>query len=31
MGCMERNWYPSMFVPNLKDWGIEDPMYKSIE
>ncbi|HEY7079433.1 MAG TPA: arsenate reductase ArsC [Nitrososphaeraceae archaeon] len=31
MGCMEKNWCPTAFVPNLMDWGIEDPKGKSIE
>ena len=28
---MEKDWCPTMFVPNLVDWGIEDPKGKSIE
>jgi arsenate reductase len=31
MGCMEKDWCPTAFVPNLIDWGIEDPKGKSIE
>jgi arsenate reductase (thioredoxin) len=31
MGCMEKDWCPTTFVPNLVDWGIEDPKGKSIE
>jgi protein-tyrosine-phosphatase len=31
MGCMEKDWCPTMFVPNLIDWGIEDPNGKSTE
>ena len=31
MGCMEKDWCPTVFVPNLIDWGIEDPKGKSIE
>jgi arsenate reductase (thioredoxin) len=31
MGCMEKDWCPTMFLPNLVDWGIEDPKGKSIE
>jgi len=31
MGCMEKDWCPTVFVPNLLDWGIEDPKGKSIE
>jgi arsenate reductase (thioredoxin) len=25
MGCMDKDWCPTVFVPNLVDWGIEDP------
>ena len=31
MGCMDKDWCPTMFVHNLLDWGIEDPKGKSIE
>ena len=31
MGCMKKDWCPTVFVPNLVDWGIEDPKGKSIE
>ena len=31
MGCMEKDWCPTAFVPNLIDWGIEDPKGKSVE
>jgi arsenate reductase len=31
MGCMEKDWCPTIFVPNLIDWGIDDPKGKSIE
>jgi protein-tyrosine-phosphatase len=31
MGCMEKDWCPTMFVPNLIDWRIEDPTGKPIE
>ena len=31
MGCMKKDWCPTMFVPNLVDWGIEDPKGKPIE
>ena len=31
MGCMKKDWCPTAFVPNLVDWGIEDPKGKSIE
>lgn len=31
MGCMDKDWCPTAFVPNLVDWGIDDPKGKSIE
>jgi arsenate reductase (thioredoxin) len=31
MGYMEKDWSATAFVPNLVDWGIEDPNGKSIE
>ncbi len=31
MGCMDKSFCPTLFVPNLIDWGIEDPKGKSIE
>jgi arsenate reductase (thioredoxin) len=31
MGCMEKEWCPTVFVPDLVDWGIEDPKGKSID
>jgi len=31
MGGMDKDWCPTVFVPNLVDWGIEDPKGKSIE
>ena len=31
MGCMEKEWCPTVFVPNLMDCGIEDPKGQSIE
>jgi protein-tyrosine-phosphatase len=31
MGCMKKDWCPTMFVPNRVDWGIEDPKGKPIE
>jgi arsenate reductase (thioredoxin) len=31
MGCMDKNWCPTIFLHNLVDWGIEDPKDKSIE
>lgn len=31
MGCMDKNFCPTLFVHNVADWGIEDPKGKSIE
>jgi protein-tyrosine-phosphatase len=31
MGCMDKSFCPTQFIPNLIDWGIEDPKGKSIE
>jgi arsenate reductase (thioredoxin) len=31
MGCMDKDWCPTASVPNLVDWGIEDPKSKSVE
>jgi len=31
MGCMDRNFCPTLFIPKVIDWGIEDPKDKSIE
>ena len=31
MGCMEKNFCPTLFIPKVIDWGIEDPKDKSIE
>jgi arsenate reductase (thioredoxin) len=31
MGCMDKSFCPTLFVPNLIDWGMEDPKGKSIE
>ena len=25
MGCMDKNFCPTLFVPKVSDWGIEDP------
>jgi arsenate reductase len=30
MGCMDKFFCPTLFIPNLIDWGIEDPKEKSI-
>lgn len=31
MGCMDKNFCPTLFVPKVIDWRIEDPKDKSIE
>ena len=31
MGCMDKNFCPALFVPKVRDWGIEDPKGKPIE
>ena len=31
MGCMEKNFCPTLFIPKVIDWGIDDPKDKSIE
>jgi protein-tyrosine-phosphatase len=31
MGCMDKNFCPTLFIPNVIDWGIEDPKDKPIE
>ena len=31
MGCMEKNFCPTLFIPKVIDWGIEDPKDKPIE
>jgi protein-tyrosine-phosphatase len=31
MGCMEKNFCPTLFIPKVIDWGIGDPKNKSIE
>ena len=31
MGCMDKSFCPTLFIPNLIDWGMEDPKGKSIE
>ena len=30
-GCLDKSFCPTLFIPNLIDWGIEDPKGKSIE
>ena len=31
MGCMDKSFCPTFFIPNVMDWGIEDPKGKPIE
>jgi arsenate reductase len=31
MGCMDINFCPTLFIPKVIDWGIEDPKGKQIE
>ena len=31
MGCMDKNFCPTLFVPKALDWGIKDPKGKPIE
>jgi protein-tyrosine-phosphatase len=31
MGCMDKNFCPTLFIPKVIDWGIEDPKDKPIE
>ena len=31
MGCMDKSFCPTLFIPNVIDWGIEDPKGKPIE
>lgn len=31
MGCMDKNFCPTLFVTKVIDWGIEDPKDKPIE
>jgi arsenate reductase len=31
MGCMDKSLCPTLFVPKVLDWGIEDPKGKPIE
>ncbi len=31
MGCMDKSLCPTLFIPNVIDWGIEDPKGRSIE
>jgi arsenate reductase len=31
MGCMDKDFCPTLFIPKVIDWGIEDPKGKPIE
>jgi arsenate reductase (thioredoxin) len=31
MGCMDKNFCPTLFIPKVSDWGIADPKGKPIE
>ena len=31
MGCMDKDFCPTLFIHNVVDWGIEDPKGKPIE
>ena len=31
MGCMDNNFCPTLYIPKLIDWGIDDPKGKPIE
>src|SRR5215213_9134549 len=31
MGCMDKSFCPTLFIPHVIDWRIEDPKGKSIE
>jgi arsenate reductase (thioredoxin) len=31
MGCMDKLFCPTLFIPNVIEWGIEDPKGKPIE
>ena len=31
MGCMDKNFCPTLFIPKVIDWGIDDPKDKSIK
>ncbi len=31
MGCMDKNFCPTLFIHKVLDWGIDDPKGKSIE
>lgn len=31
MGCMDNNFCPTMYIPRVIDWGLEDPKDKPIQ
>lgn len=31
MGCMDKNFCPTLFIPKVIDWGIADPKDKTID
>ena len=31
MGCMDKNFCPTLFIPKVIDWGIDDPRDKPID
>ena len=31
MGCMDNSFCPTLFLPHIIDWGIQDPKAKPIE
>jgi arsenate reductase (thioredoxin) len=31
MGCMDKSFCPTLFIPRVIEWGIEDPKDKPIE
>jgi arsenate reductase (thioredoxin) len=31
MGCMDNNFCPTVYIPRVIDWGLDDPKDKSIE
>jgi protein-tyrosine-phosphatase len=31
MGCMDKNFCPTIWIPKVIEWGLEDPKGKSIE
>ena len=31
MGCMDKSFCPTLFIPNLIDWELEDPKGKTID